>query len=306
MSRSILFSFGSLMVLFNCTAAYGQGCGATLSPNFSIYTSISRDGKKIYTSVTMQGYASVSPSAGCNMNSATHKAEAYNTIGGTGGPNYSGSSCPSCYYSVTNNQQIVGTPGVNYNFVWDGQAICSIAGTFFGNGGNGNVAGCVAPSTETTAVEATVFTTETDFNQTISDSAGDTFNGSTVTEGNAAPGQDTCWGTWSQGPRFTGIPTTPWTVAGGQVVGQPNHWGFDDVGWIQKAVDYYRVQSPAHGVAIPCGFTGYQSMKISCPSGLTATYTPSFGNKLTGTIEQHNVINCRYDMNNTACQTINY
>jgi hypothetical protein len=172
-----------------------------------------------------------------------------------------------------------------------------------------NVQPCAVPTSETTAVEATVFTTETAFNQSISDSAGHSFNASTVEEGNAAPGQDTCWGTWSIGPRFTGIPTNPpstWTVAGGQVLGQPNHWGFDYVGWSQTAVDYYRVQAPAHGVAIPCRFTGYQSMQIQCPNGTWWTYTPSYGNKLTATIEQTDVINCRYDMNNLACQTVNY
>jgi hypothetical protein len=57
---------------------------------------------------------------------------------------------------------------------------------------------------------------------------------------------------------------------------------------------------------IPCGFTGYQSMTITCSSGALVTYTPSFGNKLTATIEQHDVVNCRYDVTNTACQTINY
>lgn len=172
--------------------------------------------------------------------------------------------------------------------------------------GTDDVQPCPAPQSETTAVEATVFTTETAFNQAISDSAGDGFNGSMVEESNAAPGQDTCWGTWSIGPRYTGVTGGTWTVAGGQVVGQPNHWGFDYVGWSQTAVDYYRVQAPAHGVAIPCGLTGYQSMQIQCPSGTWWTYTPSFGNKLTGTIEQTDVINCRYDMNNSACQTIHY
>jgi len=88
-------------------------------------------------------------------------------------------------------------------------------------------------------------------------------------------------------------------------VGQPNHWGFDYVGWTQTAVDYYRVQDPAHGIALPCGFTGYQSLTKSCPSG-TVTYTPSVGNKLTAQIEQTAVVNCRYDMNNSACQTITY
>jgi len=95
-------------------------------------------------------------------------------------------------------------------------------------------------------------TAETAFNQVISDSAGDSFNGATVQEGNAAPGQDTCWFSTSIGPRVTGVPTNPpssWTVAGGQVVGQPNHWGFDVVGWSTQAVSYYRTQAPAHGIA---------------------------------------------------------
>jgi hypothetical protein len=47
-------------------------------------------------------------------------------------------------------------------------------------------------------------------------------------------------------------------------------------------------------------------MQIQCPNGTWWTYTPSVGHKLTGTIEQTDVINCRYDMNNSACQTINY
>jgi hypothetical protein len=180
---------------------------------------------------------------------------------------------------------------------------CPIVGS--APSGGTNVTPCAAPASETTAVEATVNTTQTAFNQSISDN-GHSFDGSTVEEGNAAPGQDTCWGTWSIGPRYTGVTGGTWTVAGGQVVGQPNHWGFDYVGWSKTAVDYYRVQAPAHGVAIPCGLTGYQSMQIQCPNGTWLTYTPSVGNKLTGTIEQADVINCRYDMNNSACQTINY
>jgi hypothetical protein len=173
--------------------------------------------------------------------------------------------------------------------------------------GSANVQPCATPTSETTTVAMTAYTTETAFNQLISDTAGHSFNLAMVQEGNAAPGQDTCYGTWSIGSQYTGIPPNPpWTVDWGQVQGQPNHWGFDVVGWSQTAVDYYRVQAPAHGVPIPCGLTGYQSMQIQCPNGTWLTYTPSVGNKLTATIEQTYVINCRYDMNNSACQTINY
>jgi hypothetical protein len=252
----------------------------------------------------MQGYAYIQ----CTMNSGvTHKAAAQNVISNAGGWTYSGSSCPSCYYTVSGYDSFVGVPGVVYTWNWDGEAICSIRDDFFDDGGSRSIPGCLVPSTETTAEAGTGYTTNTIFNQTIGDSADDTFNGSTVTEGDIPTAQDTCWRTWSIGPRVTGIPPNPpWTVAGGQVLGQRNHWGFDYVGWSTTAIDYYRVQDPAHGVAIPCGFTAYQSMTISCPSGLTAPYTPSFGNKLTATIEQTDVVNCRYDMSNFACQTINY
>src|SRR6266852_5548941 len=234
MNRSTLFLLGSLIFLLNCSGAHGQGCAVTLSPHFSVYTSIGREGKNIYTSVSMQGYASVAPGPGCNMSVATHKVGAENKLNNVDHWTYSGSGCPTCYFSVTNNQQIVGVPGVVYPFLWDGQAICSIVGAFYNGGGSSSIPGCLVPSTETTTIEAAAYTTQTAINQHIGDTAGDSFDGLTVQEDNAAPGQDTCWGTWSIGPRVTGVPTNPpssWTVAGGQVVGQPNHWGFDYVGW---------------------------------------------------------------------------
>src|SRR5258708_9326918 len=222
MNLSMFLLLESLILLLNCSASHGQGsCGSQLQPHFSVYTSIARDGKNIQTSVTTQGYTSISGT--CNMNGATHKAGAYNSLGSTGGWNSSGSGCPTWYFSVTNYDQSVGVPGVVYTFNWNGATICSIVGTFWGNGGSGSIVGCLAPSTETTAVIGPYSTTQTAFNQRISDTAGDAFNGLTVTEGNAAPGQDTCWGTWSIGTRDTGVPANQTcTVAGGQMVGQPN------------------------------------------------------------------------------------
>jgi hypothetical protein len=308
--RAISLVLGTIVLLLCGGSAHAQGCATILTPHFSLYTNVTRDGKNIYTSVTMQGYASIGSSAGCLMSTSVHHVGAENVLNGVAHWTYSATGCPSCYFTATNNEQMVGNPGTNYPFAFEGDSICSQVGQFFTTQPPAvTLPGCVAPATETTAVEATIFVTSTAFNQSIADSAGDTFNGQTVTEGNAAPGQDTCWGTWSSGPRYTGVPTNPasyWPVGGGQVTGQPNHWGFDRVGWTQQAVDYYRVQAPAHGVAIPCGATGYQSMTITCFPGAPATYTPTVGNKLTGTIEQHDVINCRYDISNSACQTILY
>lgn len=309
MNRATLFLLGSLMVLLNCSAARGQGCGTTLVPEFSVYTSSSRDGYNIYTSVTIQGYANVYPNPGCQMNRATHHVGAENKLNNVDHWTYSANGCPSCYFSATDNESLLGVPGVTYPWEWDGQAICSIVGPFYNGGGGGSLPGCLAPSSESTQFVRVdpQWATVTDFNQSISDTAGDSFDGLTIQEDDAATAQDTCWGKWSNVPQVTGVTGGfAWTVAGTDVPGQHNHWGFDEVGWKPGAVAYYRTQDPAHGIAIPCGYTVYQALKISCPSGLTATYTPSYGNKLTGTIEQTDVINCRYDMNNTSCQTITY
>jgi hypothetical protein len=162
------------------------------------------------------------------------------------------------------------------------------------------------PATETTRIDATYNATVSRFDQTISDTAGDSFDGWPVTEGNAAPGQDTCWFQGSLVPRATGVTGGTWTVAGGDVAGLHNHWGLDLVGFDPDSVSYYRANAPGHGIAIPCGATLYQSMEILCSSGVYWTYTPSYGNKLTATIEQTDVINCRYDMNNSACHTLIY
>ncbi len=80
MNRATLFLLGSLMMLLNCATAHGQGCRTVLQPEFSVYNSASGDGTNIYTSVTMQGYANVSPGPGCNMNSATHHVGAENKL----------------------------------------------------------------------------------------------------------------------------------------------------------------------------------------------------------------------------------
>ncbi len=176
MNRTIVFLFGSLILLLNCSVAHGQGCATTLAPYFSVYNSISRDGTHIYTSVTMQGYASIYPNPGCKMNLATHHVGAENKLNNVDHWTYSANGCPTCYFSVTDSEGIVGVPGVVYPYLWDGQAICSMVGPFWNGGGSGGIVGCLVPSSETTAVEATVFTTETAFNQQIGDTAGDSFN----------------------------------------------------------------------------------------------------------------------------------
>jgi len=240
------------------------------------------------------------------MNTATHHVGAENKINNVDHWTCSANGCPNCYYSVTDNEQFIGVPGVSYPWTWDGAAICSIVGGFFGSGGGGSIPGCVAPSSETTAVAGTTGTTVTEFNQGFGDSAADSFDGSMVQEGVASPGRDTCWFNGSKYLAFTQVSGGNWTVAAGDVAGQHNHWGFDLVGHLAGAVPYYRIQAPLHGKPLPCGWAVYQSMEIKCSSGAWVTYTPPVGNNITSTIEQNDVMNCRNDMSNSACQTINY
>lgn len=228
MKRAPLLFLGSLILLLNCSEAKGQGCATSLTPHFSVYISISRDGTNIHTSVTMQGYANVTQTLGCNMNRATHKAGALNLLGNTGGWNYSASGCPTCYFSVTNNQSIDGNPGTTYTWGCDGNSVCSLAGEFWSEDpGCPSIPGCVVPSSETTQVvrvdpqNATV----TEFSQGISDTAGDSFDGTNVREDNAATAQDTCWRSWSNKAQVTGVTQGNWPVAGGEVAGQHNTWG---------------------------------------------------------------------------------
>ena len=254
MNRVTLFLLGSSMLLLNCSAAHGQGCATTLSRHFSVYTAISRDGKNIYTSATIQGYATVTPGSECPMNTATHHVGAENKLNNVDHWSYSANACPTCYFSVTDNEQIVGVPGVVYPWTWDGEAICSIVGIFFGSGSSGSIPGCIVPSTETTAVSGTTLTSITQFTQSISDSAADSFGGSSVIESNAAPGQDTCWFQESRVPQATGVTGGTWPV-------QNNKWGPDLVGWHSASISWYRANDPGDGIAIPYGATLYSAKR---------------------------------------------
>ena len=204
MRRSTFFLVGLAMMLLNCAVARGQGCAVTLQKHFNLYTSIARDGNKISTTVSTQGYATVVPGPGCPMGSATHKAQALNTLGSTGGSEYGPPSCANCYLSITNSQEIVGVPGVEYPWDSQGAAICSIVGQFWGGGGSSNIPGCTIPSTETTAdagFDGGAFREQ--FNMTLSDSAGDNFNGQYIQEATTQPGTNTCW--WANS-RYCAIP----------------------------------------------------------------------------------------------------
>jgi hypothetical protein len=110
-----------------------QGCRVDYTPNYALYVTESTDGTKIYTTVLSDGSTTGTGGAGCNYPSATHTAVAYNTIGSVNSKMNGSPGCMTCYLSVQNDQEIVGTPGVIYVFTGSTNIICSVFGTFWSN-----------------------------------------------------------------------------------------------------------------------------------------------------------------------------
>jgi hypothetical protein len=243
------------------------------------------------------------------MSAATLHVGAENVLSGVAHWSYSANSCPSCYFSVTNNEQIVGNPGTNYTFNFERVSICSMVGQFFtSSGSGGQLPRCVVPSNESTvatkidAEEATV----TDFTQSFGDSANDSFDGSHVTEHNATGGgiaYDNCWSAGSGLVDRNVVNGSTWTVAGGQVSGQHNNWGWHHIGYAPGAIGTCRTYGKSYVHPIPCGFKVYRETRIHCSSGAIVPYTPPLGSLLSGYIEATDVGNCRQDVVNNAYQT---
>ncbi len=129
------------LMLWACSGcvARGQGCGLSMIPEYTAYASTSIVGNTINTSVTVQGYAVIFPSAGCNLQGVTHQGRAYNKISNTGGWVYGPNVCPSCFISVSNNQSLSGALGGTYPFSWQGVVYCSKAGVMYTDGANSNI-----------------------------------------------------------------------------------------------------------------------------------------------------------------------
>src|SRR6516225_4411338 len=108
-----------------------QGCRLDLTPHFSVYANESTDGTYIHTSVLTDGYADFTPSAGCTGQGAVHTPQSYNLINSTGGWGSGTSGCMTCYLSYENDQSILPSPGVDYEFDYQGQVACSIFGVFW-------------------------------------------------------------------------------------------------------------------------------------------------------------------------------
>ena len=130
---------------------------------------------------------------------------------------------------------------------------------------------CAIPSSESTEVAGTAaskgYPAITEFNQTISDTRDDSFDSRSVEEMSEGPGVDTCY--WAGNPlgnvQYPVVTGGEWTVAGGDVSGQHNHWGYDNVGYPNSAAPaYIRTYGPAHGISIPCTESLFQNMVMWC------------------------------------------
>jgi hypothetical protein len=121
----------SIFLLGYLGHAAGQGCALNMEPHYNTYATVSADSGHIYTSVLTSGYANFIPSAACSGQGATHKPYAYNKLGAAGGWGSGTGGCINCYLSYTNNQAIATAPNTIYLFSFQGEIVCSLAGTFW-------------------------------------------------------------------------------------------------------------------------------------------------------------------------------
>ncbi len=140
MKYTKLFVFGFLLcVMFSGTAT--AQCYFVYSSNYAVYTSESYNGIDVFTSVLIDGSASMTIAGQyCGpgyqimqnqINSATHTPSAYNAVGGTGGWGTGSSGCVNCYLSYQNNQSIAANPGQIYSWQTGGEIACSVGGVIF-------------------------------------------------------------------------------------------------------------------------------------------------------------------------------
>jgi hypothetical protein len=125
--------------LFSGTAS--AQCYFVFSSNYAVYASDNADANNIYTSVLIDGSASMTIGGGnCGpgyqimqnqINSATHSPSAYNRLGTIGGWGTGSSGCVNCWLSYQNNQSIAANDGQSYVFDWQGEIDCSVAYAIF-------------------------------------------------------------------------------------------------------------------------------------------------------------------------------
>jgi hypothetical protein len=125
----------ALFVATSFCSSFGQGCFNWMIPEYSTYTSVTTDGSHLYTSVLVDGTTggTCSQQGGCDHCSQIlnpppmHTPKAYNTIGSTGGWVTGTAQQWNQYISEQNNQSIVASDGVIYEFQSTTEVDCNIA-----------------------------------------------------------------------------------------------------------------------------------------------------------------------------------
>lgn len=117
---------------------FAQQCYITYAPSLSSYTNLAIDETNIYTAVGVDGNGVMTTSGSCpNLSSIYHYSIILNSIGGVSSGWVSGSqTCPDCYISDEQDEQLPYDPSATYTFNWEADVSCSMAGTFFSTFGN--------------------------------------------------------------------------------------------------------------------------------------------------------------------------
>jgi len=119
---------------------------------------------------------------------------------------------------------------------------------------------CNLPTNETTAFQgwdnADTQPSLGLWEQTDTDTNGDSFSGYQVQETSPTVGVDTCY---FYDPNLPGNAPTTGITGGNWTIGNNNTWGPDKVGWKTAGVAYFRANN-----RVPCHATVYQQMQFYC------------------------------------------
>jgi hypothetical protein len=299
------------------------GCVAQtgMTSNYETYATYLEDAVNgiVYQTVTVDGYATVNCyfTYVCGPNhqmctgqypncvNATHTPQIYNVIGGHGGWSTGTTAGATSYISYQSTTQAPFTPGVDPGpSSFQGQVICSAIGGAIYSSTTGNGAfSCNPPVTETSAFSQWNPIDVGQFQQTLTDNLGTSFDAHFVTEETVRPGTNGCWFQGSRQVQFPVTQGSQWTV--GSIVSQSgttiahNQWGLDGIGFSFDGVKYVRDNAEENGVDLPCTVTIHQRMKYECNASLYWAYEEI---DLTQTISLSGTKVCR----GTVCATTSF
>lgn len=183
---------------------------------------------------------------------------------------------------------------------------CTYGGPSTNESNNSQVPGCAIPDDESTQyiqqvlADTTAVPTASDFLQTLLTVGND--DGSTITEGNNAAGNDSCYFQGSPYSPFNSVSGSSWLIGGinpGQaesqvVVPGHNQWGPDEIGYGAGPVQYYQQNRARLGLSLPCGATFSQNLTITCSQTQEqGPITYKGNNPLSSTIDATGITNCR-------------